>query len=168
MTFNSLHAGYFSCFFYCLLIYFKINFFEKFFQEFHSCQTGWIQIRPDIFSGLIWIQTSSKGYQQKTLVGRELRKYRCKMIQLSYTEPHFQRKMVLEDNLNSRIFKTKFGVVISINLHALLVHITQLTILSRFTEYWYVRSKPVFCVARATMAFFSHLSVHEVYDTIAD
>ena len=50
--------GNFSCFFFCrLLIFFKMNFFEKFFQEYHQCQTAWIQIRPDILSGLIWVQT---------------------------------------------------------------------------------------------------------------
>ena len=36
------------------------------------CQTVWIQIRPDILSGLIWVQTVCKGYQQTTLVGKEL------------------------------------------------------------------------------------------------
>ena len=87
---------------------------------------------------------------------------------MKYTEPHFQRKMVLEDNLNSRIFKTKFGVVIAINLHALPVHITQLTILSRFTEHWYVRSKPVLLRCMCNHGIFSHLCVHEVYDTIVD
>ena len=35
-------------------------------------QTSWIQIRPDILSGLIWVQTVSKGYQQTTLGGKEL------------------------------------------------------------------------------------------------
>ena len=56
-----------------LLIFFKINFFEKFFQQYHQCQTDWIPIRPDILSGLIWGQTVCKGYQQTTLVGKELR-----------------------------------------------------------------------------------------------
>ena len=61
----------------------------------------------------------------------------------TYTEPHLQRKMFLEYNFNSRIFKTKFGVVIFMNVHVLPVHTSQLTILPRFTEHWYVRSKPV-------------------------
>ena len=38
-----------------------------------ECQTVWIQIRPDILSGLIWVQTVCKGYQQTTLVGKVLR-----------------------------------------------------------------------------------------------
>ena len=29
-----------------------------------ECQTVWIQIRPDILSGLIWVQAVCKGYQQ--------------------------------------------------------------------------------------------------------
>ena len=33
-----------------------------------ECQTVWIQIRPDILSGLIWIQPVRKGYQQTTKV----------------------------------------------------------------------------------------------------
>ena len=33
------------------------------------CQTVWIQIRPDILSGLIWVQIVCTGYQQTTLVG---------------------------------------------------------------------------------------------------
>ena len=29
-----------------------------------ECQTVWIQIRPEVFSGLIWVQTVRKGYEQ--------------------------------------------------------------------------------------------------------
>ena len=44
--------------------FFKINFFEKFFQELRlECQTDWIQIRPDVLLGLIWVQTVCKGYK---------------------------------------------------------------------------------------------------------
>ena len=35
-------------------------------------QTVWIQIRPDILWGLIWVQTVCKGYQQTTLGGTAL------------------------------------------------------------------------------------------------
>ena len=61
---------------FCLLssvvvFFFKINFFEKFFQEYNKCQTVWIQIRPGILLGLIWVQTVCKSYQQTTLVGKE-------------------------------------------------------------------------------------------------
>ena len=37
-----------------------------------ECQTVWIQIRPDIMSGLIWVQTICKGYQQMTLGNKGL------------------------------------------------------------------------------------------------
>ena len=37
-----------------------------------ECQTVWCQIRPNILSGLIWVQTVCKNYQQMTLVGKEL------------------------------------------------------------------------------------------------
>ena len=47
----------------------KLNFFSK--KNLSGipseCQTVWIQIRPDVLSGLIWIQTVCKGYQQTTL-----------------------------------------------------------------------------------------------------
>ena len=35
-----------------------------------ECQTDWIQIRPDILPGLIWVQTVCKSYQQATLEDR--------------------------------------------------------------------------------------------------
>ena len=35
-----------------------------------ECQTVWIQIRPNILSGLIWVQTVCKCYQQTTQVCR--------------------------------------------------------------------------------------------------
>ena len=38
-----------------------------------ECQTVWKQNRPDISLGLIWVQTVCKGYQQTTLVGKELK-----------------------------------------------------------------------------------------------
>ena len=37
-------------------------------------QTVWIQIRPDKMLGLIWVQIVCKGYQETTLVGKELEK----------------------------------------------------------------------------------------------
>ena len=47
--------------------------FQKLFSEIQSeCPTDWIQIRPDIFLGLIWVQTVCKSYQQTMLVGKEL------------------------------------------------------------------------------------------------
>ena len=45
----------------------RINFLEKYFQEYHQSQTVWIQIRPKILSGLIWVQTVCKSFQQMTL-----------------------------------------------------------------------------------------------------
>ena len=37
-----------------------------------ECQTVWFEIRPDILSGLIWVQTVCKGYQQTARGGNEL------------------------------------------------------------------------------------------------
>ena len=40
-----------------------------------GCQTDWVQIRPDVLSGLIWVQSVCKGYEQTTLVDNELIKW---------------------------------------------------------------------------------------------
>ena len=37
-----------------------------------ECQTNWIQIRPDVLSGLIWVQSVCKGYEPMTLEHKEL------------------------------------------------------------------------------------------------
>ena len=53
--------------------FFQNQLFRKILSGIPSeCQTDWIQIGPDILSGLIWVQTVRKGYQQTTLVGKEL------------------------------------------------------------------------------------------------
>ena len=39
-----------------------------------ECRTVWIQIRFDVLSGLIWVQTFCKCYQQTALAGEELSK----------------------------------------------------------------------------------------------
>ena len=36
-----------------------------------KCQAVWIQIMPDVLSGLIWVQIVCKGNQQTTLVRKE-------------------------------------------------------------------------------------------------
>ena len=54
----------------------------KILQEYHQCQTVWIQIRPDKLSGLIWVQTGNFAKfisrQQQSpwpLVGKEFYKF---------------------------------------------------------------------------------------------
>ena len=58
---NSLHV---------LVISMDADFFQINFQKILSgipseCQIVWIHIRPDILSGLIWIQTVCEGLKQK-------------------------------------------------------------------------------------------------------
>ena len=78
MFINPLPAGNFSPLFCCPLIFFKINFFEKFFQEYHqSVKKVWIQIRPEVMSGLIWVQTVCKSYQLMTVKGDWMLPFRC-------------------------------------------------------------------------------------------
>ena len=54
-----------------LSIFFKIKIFRKLFQKYHQSQSVWIQIRPDILSGLIWFQALCTGLKQTTLTGKE-------------------------------------------------------------------------------------------------
>ena len=52
--------------------FFQIVFSKKILSGISSeWQTVWIQIRPDILSGLIWVLTICKGYQLMTLEGKE-------------------------------------------------------------------------------------------------
>ena len=67
--------GHSSCLWHFLfmLFFFVCWFFLLFFSRIPSvCQTVWIQIRPDILSGLIWVHTVCKGYKQMTLVSKGL------------------------------------------------------------------------------------------------
>ena len=56
------------------------NFFRKILSD---CQTVWIQIRSNLLSGMVWIQTVCKGYQQTTLflslfqVGKQFELLNC-------------------------------------------------------------------------------------------
>ena len=68
---NSLHAGYFFMPLSSFADFFQKQPFRKILSRIQSeCRAAWIQIRPDILSGLIWVQTVCKGYQQMTLVGK--------------------------------------------------------------------------------------------------
>ena len=56
---------------FCLFFLSKLFFWENSFRNTIKCQTVWIQIRPDVWSIMIWVQAVCKVYQQKTLVGKE-------------------------------------------------------------------------------------------------
>ena len=59
--------GNFNFFFVVSLSFFKINFFHKILSRtIPECKTVWIQISPDVVSGLIWVQTICKNHQQMT------------------------------------------------------------------------------------------------------
>ena len=65
--------GTFACLFVCCRSFFSKSTVRKILSEIQSnCQTVWIQIRPDVLSGLVCFQTVCKVYQQTTLVGKEL------------------------------------------------------------------------------------------------
>ena len=60
--------------------FFQNQLFEKILLGIPSeCQTVWTLIRPDDSSGLIWVQTVCQGYQQTTLVDKELKDYLQKL-----------------------------------------------------------------------------------------
>ena len=60
--------GNFACFFVAYGFILRLNFSKKISGIPSRCQTVWMEIRPDVLSGLIWIQTVCKGYQQMTKV----------------------------------------------------------------------------------------------------
>ena len=58
----------------CFLL--SADFFSKFSKNISGLipsefQTVWIQVRPDMLSGLSWVQTVCTGYQQTTLADEE-------------------------------------------------------------------------------------------------
>ena len=65
---NLCMLGNFSCFCCRLLTFFKINLKKFLSGTLSGCQTFWIQIRTNIMSVQIWVQTVCKGYQQTTIV----------------------------------------------------------------------------------------------------
>ena len=64
---NSLPTGNLACCLSSADFFSKSAFFDKFFQEYHQCQTVWIQIRPDLLTARIWVQTVYKHDQQTTV-----------------------------------------------------------------------------------------------------
>ena len=79
---NSLPPGKFFILYCRQLIFFKIIFLEKFFQEYHLSAK---QIGSDKMSGLIWIQYfCCNGYKEMTLVSNELKwDFLSKILDLS-------------------------------------------------------------------------------------
>ena len=58
----------------CFFVVFLNQLFRKILSGIPSeCQTDWIQIRPDILSGLIWVHSVCNGYDQTTVVDKELK-----------------------------------------------------------------------------------------------
>ena len=53
------------------VVFFKIMFFLNVSGIPSECQKDWIQIRPDVLSGQIWVQSVCKGYQQTTRGGKD-------------------------------------------------------------------------------------------------
>ena len=60
---NSLSPGLFFMLFLSSADFFTMNFFINSGIP-SECQADWIQIKPDVLSGLIWVQTVCKSYKQ--------------------------------------------------------------------------------------------------------
>ena len=81
LSLNLCMLGNCSCFCCLLLTFFKVNFFKEFSSGTQSkCLTVWIQIRTDDLSGLIWVQTVCKGYQQKTKAATSKERVRTQLV----------------------------------------------------------------------------------------
>ena len=66
---NSLPPGKIFVLFCSVLIFSKSTLAKNYFRDTVSVKylTVWIQIRPGILSGLIWVQTVCKGYERQEL-----------------------------------------------------------------------------------------------------
>ena len=62
--------------------YSKSTFSKNLLGKRSEYQTVWILIRPDILSGLIWVQTVCKGYQQmkKVATSKERVAFLCRLL----------------------------------------------------------------------------------------
>ena len=69
-------------FFVICCFFFKINFQARTIRPGKppECKTDWIQIRPDVLSGLIRLQSVCKGYDHTKLVVNELRVFLLSFI----------------------------------------------------------------------------------------
>ena len=67
-------TAHFSCFFVvCICRFFKINFLEKFLQEYRqSVKQFASRLGPTFCWAWFWVETVCKGYQRMTLDGKEL------------------------------------------------------------------------------------------------
>ena len=82
------------------IFFFKINFFKKYLSGIPSeCQIIWIQIRPDILSGLIWIQTVCKGYQQTTKVATSWKELIVIYSLLRLKSVSINKTLILHENV---------------------------------------------------------------------
>ena len=57
-------------------------FFLSFLKNSQLVKQFWIQIRTDIMSVLIWVQTVSKGYQETTKVAASKERIKCAALSL--------------------------------------------------------------------------------------
>ena len=80
--YNCLLCGLQHCWFVVLSLFqIVVCFFQNILSGISAeFQTVWISIIPDGLSGLIWVQTVCKSYQQMTLIGKELKETACNAI----------------------------------------------------------------------------------------
>ena len=76
-----------------------------------GCQTVWIQIRPDVLSGLIWVQTVCKGIGRrlKSLLAVKVLSWGFSLIKFGSNRPYFKMQNTLLSADKVRGYS--FGVV---------------------------------------------------------
>ena len=93
-----------------------------------ECQRVWIQIRPNIVSGLIWVLTVCKNYQQMTLVDKAVTVLDCnighyKMLitspnncvccrQLTFAKFTFFKKFFQKNYQSVKLFGSRSGLTL--------------------------------------------------------
>ena len=105
LYFNSLPAGKFCMHFVVCRFFSKLFLFQKIILGIPSeCQTALIQIRPDILSGLIWIQNClCKDYHQqiKVFILKSVWEYHIRVS--NSFNPH-QAGQLVQPDLGSKMF----------------------------------------------------------------
>ena len=80
--------------------FFQNQLFQKILLGIASeCQTVWILIRPEILSGLIWVRTVSKGYQQTKVSSLNWRLLSILQAPITAVEDEKKMSVVLNQNL---------------------------------------------------------------------
>ena len=154
---NLCLLGNFPCFF-VICWFFQNQLFGKILSGSPSeCQTVWIQIRPDILSGLIWVQIVCKGYQQTTPVGKALNH---SFSSLSLKSMFLPQKIFWNVQLNEvSVFLFDFGIYVIFNklsvMSFVMIHFSISLLLGKIS-FWSRRSLDFMLILSLSKGFSYH------------